>query len=102
MKLKDLIEYVPEIANFTSNIYVLRLPCLSNIIKVNNELYELRIFSFKLVGDTETTFGDFVRKNNLEDSELISYNQIHLIKPLSFSINTPEVYCNIALLKLFE
>jgi hypothetical protein len=98
MKLIDLINSRPEIALFIPQIPILRLP-YNNYLVIHQKLYELRIFGFYLAKpiDGVTTFEDFVKVKQLEDKELVQYQNISLIKPLTFAICDQEVYLNISL-----
>ncbi|SNW62629.1 Hypothetical protein ORPV_725 [Orpheovirus IHUMI-LCC2] len=97
--VKDLLQN-EEISNFTPQIPVLRLKN-SNIIKMNDVKYEVRLFAFYLLEGINgvCTFGDFVRFHNIGDKELICFTGLKYIQPLNFSINDGSVYLNISILQ---
>lgn len=73
MKLQQILNQVPEIAHYASQIPVLRLKNENNHITIDNQIFELRLFTFYLTA-SETNeykdFRDYVQKKKLEDQEL--------------------------------
>ncbi len=88
---------VPEIAEFTSRVPVLRVNRDDNQVNINGSWYELRLFVFHIPGAT-VRFTDFVRERGLEDKPLVRYSQLKHIQPLAFSIVDDSVLLNISLL----
>lgn len=88
---------VPEIAEFTSRVPVLRLKRDDNQIYLRDRWYELRLFVFHIPGAT-VRFADFVRERQLENKTLTLYSQLKHIQPLAFSIVDDSVLLNISLL----
>jgi len=74
MKLKQILDQVPEIAQYKPQIPALRLQNEKNHITVENEVFEVRLFAF-YVNSVQNhiayaNFQDYVQRNNLQDQEL--------------------------------
>ncbi len=101
--LGDLLE-IKEIANFTPQQPILRLPN-SNFFQLKGHTYELRLFGFNLVKPVTgiNTFADYVTVNKLKNVELKLYTQIITFHPMAYSVNNdPNVYLNISILSYSE
>jgi len=99
LTINDVIISVPEIENFVSNVPILRLPD-SNYMQINDEPYELRLFSFYIPSNDKITFGEYVRSKDLQNDEIKMYENGSSINPLSYHLVNSEIYLLISLLKV--
>ncbi len=99
--LNQVISQVPEIANFKPKKMVLHLAG-HNIVIINETAYELRLFTFYLARPNPeiSTFADYVRVNNLGETQLKVFPQLKLIPPLSFNVNTDDAFCILSIREL--
>lgn len=101
LTIGDLIYWIPEIANFKSQIPILRLPN-DNFIKIKGDKYELRLFSFYTKDNEEhyETFADFVKFKNLTNDEIKIYREHVNINPNVYHIMNDNIYLLISILKV--
>lgn len=96
MRLQEIIDQVPEIANYRSQIPILRLPN-SNKINLNDQIYELRLFTFYLKNNNQITFSEFVHENNLQNEEIKISPQHKHFPVYSYSLLNDETYIVLSL-----
>lgn len=101
VKLSDIIRSNAQIANFAPQIAVFRTQDDHNEILVDNDRYELRLFTFYLTPSTNgqpiRSFAEYVDQHHLHDEELKISAPHNLFPVLAFSRNTDTEYIVLSL-----